>query len=180
MLFSHSVVSDSLRLHGLQHARLPTPSPGACSDSMSIESVMLSSHLILCFPLLLLPSIFPSVRSFPIGLDKFNCVQRFKLTITEESGFFSIFILQSFYFYIDVWFYRNLMKFTLFGISREWPRCLSRKPPNSPPFVSAKSLQSCLTPCDPMDCSPPDSSLQGVLQARILELVAKPSSRGSS
>ena len=33
--FSHSVVSDSLRSHGLQHARLPCPSPtpGACSDS---------------------------------------------------------------------------------------------------------------------------------------------------
>ena len=32
---------------------------------MSIESVMLSSHLILCHPLLLLPSIFPSIRVFP-------------------------------------------------------------------------------------------------------------------
>ena len=124
---------------------------------------------------------FPVSESFPICLDKFNCVQWFKLTTTEESGFFfSIFILQSFYFYIGVWFYRDLMKFTLFGISREWPRCLSREPLNSPPFVSAKSLQSCLTPCDPMDCSPPDSSVQGVLQARILELVARPSSRGSS
>ena len=33
----------------------------------------------------------------------------------------------------------------------------------------AKSLQSCLTPCDPMDCSPPGSSVHGILQARILE-----------
>ena len=32
---------------------------------MSIESVMLSNHLILCHPLLLLPSIFPSIRVFP-------------------------------------------------------------------------------------------------------------------
>ena len=31
---------------------------------------------------------------------------------------------------------------------------------------------SCLTPCDPVDCSSPDSSVHGILQARILELVA--------
>ena len=46
--------------------------------------------------------------------------------------------------------------------------------------VCAKSLQSCLTLCDPMDCSPPGSSVHGILQARILEWVVKPSSRGSS
>ena len=34
---------------------------------MSIESVMPSNHLILCHPLLLLPSIFPSIRSFPMS-----------------------------------------------------------------------------------------------------------------
>ena len=38
--------------------------PAACSNSLSIESVMSSSHLILCHPLLLLPSIFPSTRVF--------------------------------------------------------------------------------------------------------------------
>ena len=46
--------------------------------------------------------------------------------------------------------------------------------------VCARLLQSCLTPCDPMDCSPPGSSVHGILQARILEWVAMPSSRGSS
>ena len=46
--------------------------------------------------------------------------------------------------------------------------------------AAAKSLQSCLTPCDPMDCSPPGSSVHGILQTRILEWVAMPSSRGSS
>ena len=44
--------------------------------------------------------------------------------------------------------------------------------------VCAQSLQSCLTLCDPMDCSPPGSSVQGILQERILESVAMPSSRG--
>ena len=40
--------------------------------------------------------------------------------------------------------------------------------------------QSCLTLCDPMDCSLPGSSVMGILQARILEWVAMPSSRVSS
>ena len=40
--------------------------------------------------------------------------------------------------------------------------------------------QLCLTFCDPMDCSPPVSSVRGILQARILEWVAIPFSRGSS
>ena len=46
--------------------------------------------------------------------------------------------------------------------------------------VCAKSLQLCLTLCDPMDCSPPGSSVHGILQSRILEWVAIPFSRGSS
>ena len=40
--------------------------------------------------------------------------------------------------------------------------------------------QSCLTLCDLMDCSPPGSSVRGILQARILEWVVIPFSRGSS
>ena len=46
--------------------------------------------------------------------------------------------------------------------------------------VHAKSPQSCLTLCNPRACSPPGSSVLGILQARILEWVAMPSSRGSS
>ena len=63
--FSRSVVSNSLRPHGLQHTRLlcPSPTSGACSN-FSIKSVMPSNHLVLCCPLLLLPSIFPNIRIF--------------------------------------------------------------------------------------------------------------------
>ena len=60
-------MSDSLRLHRLQHARLPCPSlsPRVCSQRfMSIESVMPSNHLSLCCPFLLLPSILPSIKVF--------------------------------------------------------------------------------------------------------------------
>ena len=47
-------------------------------------------------------------------------------------------------------------------------------------IVVVKVAQSCLTLCDPMDCSLPGSSVHGILQARILEWVAIPFSRGSS
>ena len=46
--------------------------------------------------------------------------------------------------------------------------------------LCAKLLQSCLTLCDPMDCSQPSSTVCGILQARILRWVAMPSSRGSA
>ena len=38
--------------------------------------------------------------------------------------------------------------------------------------AAAKLLQSCLTLCDPIDSSPPDSPVPGILQARVLEWVA--------
>ena len=60
--FSPSVVSDALQPHELQHTRPPCPSPTL--KLMSIKSVMPSNHLILCRPLLLLPSISPSIRIF--------------------------------------------------------------------------------------------------------------------
>ena len=46
--------------------------------------------------------------------------------------------------------------------------------------VHAKSLQSCPALCDPMDCGSPGFAVHGILQARIVEWVAMPSSRGSS
>ena len=49
-----------------------------------------------------------------------------------------------------------------------------------PESVKVIVTQPCLTHCDPMDCSLPGSSVHGILQARILEWVAMPSSRGSS
>ena len=47
-------------------------------------------------------------------------------------------------------------------------------------ILCAKSPQSCPTLCGPMDCSPPGSSVHGILQGRLLEWVAMPSARGSS
>ena len=64
--FSLSVVSDSLRPHGLQQARLPCPSPTprACWNSCPMSWWCYPTKLILCPPLLLLPSVFPSIRVF--------------------------------------------------------------------------------------------------------------------
>ena len=57
-------MSKSLRPHGLQHGRLSFTIAQGLLKFMFIEPVMLSNHLILCHPLLLLPSIFPSTRVF--------------------------------------------------------------------------------------------------------------------
>ena len=60
----HSVVSDSLQPHESQHhqASMSITNSRSLLKLMSIESMMPSSHLILCHPLLLPPSIFPSIR----------------------------------------------------------------------------------------------------------------------
>ena len=66
--FNHSVMSESLRPHGLQYARLPwTSSSWSLLKFMSIELVMPSNCLIFCHPLLLPPSIFPASGSFPVS-----------------------------------------------------------------------------------------------------------------
>ena len=59
-------MSDSLQPHELQHARSPCPSPTPRSllKLMPTESLMPSSNLLLCHPLLLLPPIPPSIRVF--------------------------------------------------------------------------------------------------------------------
>ena len=64
--FSHAVVSDSLGPHEPLHTRppCPSPAPGVYPKLMCIESVMPSSHLILCHPLLLLPPNPPRIRAF--------------------------------------------------------------------------------------------------------------------
>ena len=68
--FSHSVLSNSLPPHGLQHARPPCPSPTpSLLKLMSIESVMPSNHLILCRSLLLPPSVFQVAKVLEFQLQ---------------------------------------------------------------------------------------------------------------
>ena len=79
-------MSDSLLPHGLQHARLPCPSlsPRVCSDSCQW------CHPTICCPLLLLPSIFPSIRVFSGELTL--CIRwprywSFGFSISPSSGY---------------------------------------------------------------------------------------------
>ena len=113
---------------------------------MSIESVMPSYNLILCC-LLLLPSIFPSIRVFSNKLaysirwqklKSFIALSLFTFTITNQ---------------------------TFTKLSKDYWVCTTV-------FAAAKLLQSCPTLCDPIDISPPDSPVPGILQARTLEWVA--------
>ena len=95
--FSCSLVSDSLQSHGLQHARLPCASPTPVAYSNSGPSHWwCHPNLILCHPLLLPPSIFPSIGVFsnesflPIRWPKY---WSFSLSISpsnEYSGLISL------------------------------------------------------------------------------------------
>ena len=68
LLFSCEIVSSSLQFHGLHHDRLLCPSLLHCLlKLMSIELVRPSNRLILCHPILLLPSIFPESGSFAVS-----------------------------------------------------------------------------------------------------------------
>ena len=85
-------MSDSLRPRGLQHARPPCPSPSpswSLLTLMSVESVMPSSHLILCRPLLLLPSIFPSKSALRIRWPKYWSISFSISPSNEYSGLIS-------------------------------------------------------------------------------------------
>ena len=98
------VMSYSLRLRGLQHARLPCPSrPRSLLKLMCFESMMPSNHLILYHPLILLSSVFPSIRVFSnvsalqIRWPKYWSF-RFSISLSNEYlGFQSIFRISTEY-----------------------------------------------------------------------------------
>ena len=150
---------------------------------MSVESVMPSNHLILCCPLLL-PPIFPSIRVFSNELalptrwpDYWNF--SFSVSPTNEySGLISF----------------RTVSFNLLALHKTLKNLLQHHSSkasvlqHSPFFMvqllqpyrttgitialtaaAARSLQSCSTPSDPMDCSPPGSSVHGIFQAGVLE-----------
>ena len=168
---------------------------------MSIVSVMPSNHLILCRPLLLLPSIFPSIRVF--SNESVLCIRwpkywRFSFNISpsnEHPG------LKSFRMnWLDLLAVQGTFKsllqhhiskasilqcsaFVIVQLSH--PYMTTEKPLIRQTFVhkvmpllfnmlsaAAKSLQSCLTLCDPIDSSPSGSLVPGILEARTLEWVA--------
>ena len=93
-MFSCSVVSDSLPPHGLQHARFPCLSlPPRVSSNSRLLSMMPSNHLTLCCPLLLLPSIFPSITVF--SNESVLCIRwpkywSFSFSLSPYSGYLGL------------------------------------------------------------------------------------------
>ena len=73
-----------------------------------------------------------------------------------------------------------LSRFVIAFLPRNKCLLISRLQSPSVVILVTKVTQSCPTLCDPMDCSPPGSSVHGILQARVLEGVAISFSRGSS
>ena len=86
LLFSHSVMSDFLQPHGLQHAKasLSLTIYQSLLKLLSIELVMPSNHNVFCCPLLLLLSVFPSIRASSHQLAK---DQSFSFSISSSNEY---------------------------------------------------------------------------------------------
>ena len=67
----------------------------------------------------------------------------------------------------------NVMRSWMWRLGSQGPGVRQKLPTPHTLRARAKSLQSRLSPCGPMDCSPLDSSVHGLLQARILEWVSR-------
>ena len=154
---------------------------------MPIESVMPSNHLILCRPVLLPPSIFLSIRVFSnesVVHIRWPKYWSFSFSITpsnEYSGLIS-FTMD----WLDLLAVQGTLKSLLqhhsskasvlqcsafFMVQLSHPYMTIGKT-IALTTTTTKSLQSCQTLCDPIDGSPPGSTIPGILQARTLEWVA--------
>ena len=143
---------------------------------------MPSSHVILCCPLLLLPSIFQSIRVF--SNESALCIrwpkyQSFSLSPSNEySGLISVridcFDLLAVQGTLKSLFQHHSLKASVLRFSAFFIVQLSHlyMTMGKTMLYYAKSLQSCLTLCDPIDSSPRGSPIPGILQARTLEWVA--------
>ena len=123
---------------------------------MSIESVMPSNHLILCHPLLLLPSIFPSIRFF------FPMSQLFASGGQSIGASASASVLPM-----------NIQGWFPLGLTGFWTSFPDSSNGKESAYNAGESesevAQLCPTFCNPVDCSLPGSSVHGILQARLLE-----------
>ena len=179
-LFATSWTAACLASLSITNSRSP-PKP------MSIESVVPSNHLILCHPLLLLPSIFPSIRVFSnesalrIRWPKYWSFS-FNISPSKEHPGLISFRMD----WVDLLAVQGTLKSLLrhhsskasilrcsafFIVQLSHPHMTSGKT-IALTAAAAKSLQSCPTLCDPLDGSPPGCPVPGILQARTLEWVA--------
>ena len=153
---------------------------------MSIELVMPSNHLILCCPLQLLPSIFPSIRVFSnesILRIRWPKYWSFSFSISPSNEYSGLISFQI--DWLDLLAVQGTLKSLLqhhsskasilrysafFIVQLSHPYMTTRK--TIALTAAAKSRQSCPTLCNPIDGSPPGSPVPGILQARTLEWVA--------
>ena len=149
---------------------------------------MPSSHLILCHPLLLLPSIPPSIRVFS---NESNLHMRwpkywsfsFSISPSNEHPGLMSFRMD----WLDLLAVQGTFKSLLqhhsskasilwcsafFTVQLSHPYMIAGKTIALTATATAKSLQPCATLCDPIGGSPPSSPVPGILQARTLEWVA--------
>ena len=149
---------------------------------MSTESVMPSSHLILCHPLLLLPLIPPSIRVFSnestlqMRWPKYWSFSFSIIPSKEIPGLISLRMDWLDLFAVQGTL-RSLLQHHSSKASILWRLAFFTVQLSHPyrirlTVLAAKSLQSCLTLCDSIDGSQPGSSVPGILQARTLEWVA--------
>ena len=169
--FSHQVESNSLRPHGLQHTRppCPSPSPRVCSNSCPLSlwchTTISSANVEWSLKQLCSNVVAGCVCSLEIK----HSLAMSSLTILCSCGVLGT----------DFSFVKHTLPFICYS------KCRGKK--SLRPLIRVFSCvcmcsvtESCLTLFDPMDCSLPGSSVHGMLQARILALVAISSSRGSS
>ena len=161
MLFSHWTVSHSLWPFRQQHIRLSCPwlSPGGCSDSCPLNQWCYLTTVLWCVKYtihaLKLVTI-PLEPMLPIGQQMKKWKWKWSHSVVSES----------------VWPYRQQPT----KPPRPWDspgkntgvgchfllQCMKVK-------SESEVAQACLTLSDPMDCSPPGSSIHGIFQARVLE-----------
>ena len=184
--FSSSVVSNSLRPHGLQYARPPCPSltPRAYSNSCPLSWWCHPTFSSSVIPCLLPPSIFPSIRAFPSELAL--CIRwpkhwSFSFSIrpsNEYSGLIS-FRMD----WLDLLAVQGTLKSLLQHHSSKASilQCSSflYSPTLTSIHLSLFSHEVVSKSCSPMDCSLLGSSVHGILQTTILKWVAVSFSRGS-
>ena len=159
---------------------------------MSIESMIPSNHLILCHPLLLLPSIFPSITVFfnELALSiRWPKYWSFSISPSNEYSRFISFRMD----WLDLLAVQGTLKSLLQHHSSKasilWRSAFLMVQLSHLCMTTGKTMQgkkeseaaqSCLTLCDPMDYSLPGFSIHGIFQARVLEWVAISFFRGSS
>ena len=136
------------------------------------------NHIILCHPLLLLPSIFPSIRVFSnesVLHNRWPKYRSFSFSTSPSSEIFRTGFLQD-GLVGSPCSPRETQESSLTPhfkrINSSVLSFLYSPTLTSIHATAAKSLQSCPTLWDPIDCSPPGSSVHGILQTRILKQVA--------